>query len=55
MFIVPTIACFPAAFLQPLEGGEAADRDPIHAPVSLRYISEAWHRLQLIREDQTGL
>lgn len=55
MFIVPTIACFPAAFLQPLEGGEAADRDTIHAPVSLRYISEAWHRLRLIREDQTGL
>lgn len=54
MFIVPTIACFPAAFLQPLGGGEAADRDTIHAPVSLRYSSKAC-RLQLIRGDQMGL
>lgn len=55
MFIVPTIGCFPAAFLQPLEGGEAADWDTIHAPVSPRHGSKAWLRLRLIRADQTGL
>lgn len=42
MFIVPTTGCFPAAFLQPLEGGEAADGDTIRGPASPRYNGKAW-------------